>query len=310
MEEQDAPRGDYSISELRSMMTGEQPADKTSEADGAEDHTAEGTDAGDGEGTDQNRSNSEASDADADGKKDEGRPRGEDGKFKAKEGDNVQKRIDKAIKAQREAERERDELRAQLAKPGSQPAKETAQPAAEKNERPDPAKFETYDQYIEALQDWKYDERKRKDAAEAQAETQRRAEAQTLGEHNARVGKARETHSDYDDVLATVATLQISRELHQAIVSSEYGPEVAYRLAKDPDEAKRIAALPPLRQVAEFGRLEALVNKPAAKTADKKPLPKPAAKVGGGASAKSLALDDPDISMSTFKRLATAALRK
>jgi hypothetical protein len=307
MEQQDtaAPRGDYSLAELRSMVTGDEKPAAGSESEAAP--PAE-VDAGDGDG-DQNSSNSDASEADADGKTGEGKARGEDGKFRAKDGDNVQKRIDKAVKAQREAERERDELKQKLAS-GSQPAQETAKPAAQSTERPDPQKFETYDAYIEALTEWKSDQREARREQEKQKAVAQRAEQETLTAHNSRVETAREKHADYDEVLATVGKLQISRALHEAIVSSEHGPEVAYRLAKDPDEAKRIAALPPLRQVAEFGRLESLIEKPAAKPADKKPLPKPAANVGGGAGAKSLALDDPDISMSTFKRLASAALKR
>jgi hypothetical protein len=315
MAEQDAaPRGDYSISELRSMLTGETPAAEATAGDETTtEHSAE-SNAGDGEET---RTEPESETGETDTGSEEGKSpdRGEDGKFKAKDGDNVQKRIDKAVKAQREAERRATEAEAQLAaqQSGSQPAQKPAQqqPAAEAAKRPDPSKFETYDAYIEALQDWKYDQRKASDAQQAQQQAQQRADQETAAAHSKRVEAARAKHADYDDVLAANGNIPISRELHQAIVSSEHGPEVAYSLAKNPEEAKRIAALPPLRQIAEFGKLEAKFDKPViTETKTEKKLPKPAANVGGSTgAAKTPRLDDPDISMSTFKRIAGAQLR-
>src|SRR5690606_7729630 len=41
-----------------------------------------------------------------------------------------------------------------------------------------------------------------------------------------------------------------------AIKDSDYGPDIAYELAKNPSEAIRISGLTPLEQAREFGRLE------------------------------------------------------
>jgi hypothetical protein len=43
----------------------------------------------------------------------------------------------------------------------------------------------------------------------------------------------------------------------EAITESSVGPQVAYELGKNPAEAARIASLPPMRQIAEIGQLEA-----------------------------------------------------
>lgn len=309
-----AARGDHSIAELRTMLTGETPAAGAGDAN----HETPAA-AGAGETDDATRTAPDSDPEDGQQEqeqKTEARERGEDGKFKAKtDGDNVQKRIDKAVKAQREAERERDELRARLANPGSQPAKEQAQPAAKQEpaataKRPEAKDFETYDGYIEALQEWKLDQRDAQREQQRQQAERQQAERAIAEAHGGRVAKAREAHADYDEVLAGVSNLRISEQLHNAIVTSEHGPEIAYTLAKDPAEAKRIASLAPARQLVEFAKLELKLETPA--TDNKQPakaLPKPAAKVGGGTSAKQPNLNDPDISIGTFKRLASAALR-
>lgn len=250
--------------------------------------------------------------------------RGADGKFKAatpKEDDEpvpagVQKRIDKAVKAQRTAERERDEARAALANPGSQPAAgtppaKTAQPAAAAAEptRPKPVlkEFETYEAFNEDLVDWKLEQRH---AAAARTENDRKAaEAQNaVGRAwNERVEAVKTIHSDFDEVMEDAAELPISQAMHVAIQEADRGPEIAYHLAKHPEEAERIAKLSPIGAAREIGKLEASLPapassaKPAAKPAAK-PLPKPAQNVGGSHSPDVIDLNDPDLDMGTFKR--------
>jgi hypothetical protein len=337
----DAPnsvRGDYSIAELRGLMAGDPKPAAAGEANESKE-----TPAAEGEKPDARTApDSGTDDTQASG---DGKLRGTDGKFKAKSdgepgGDDtaagevpagVQKRIDKAVRAQRDAERRADEaerkLRDQGSRPGDgqTPGANNAQAAADAkpnaNAKPDVKDFQTYDAYIEALSDWKYEQRRADERVADQERSRKAAEKEILKQHASRVTKAKESLTDFDDVMAEAKDLPISRDMHNAIVTSDLGPELAYRLAKDPGEVKRIAALPPLRQVAEMGKIEAAIEaeaaaakakaeKPADKKPDRKPLPKPAANVGGsGGGAKEPKLEDPDIDMGTFKRIALAGLR-
>ncbi len=211
----------------------------------------------------------------------------------------VQKRIDKAVRAQRQAERERDEA---LARTGSQPATEKAQPAAATG-KPDAAKFETYEAYVEALTDWKIESR---DAARANAESARSGNRA----HDARVAavKADPEYADYDEVVKEAATMRISQVMHAAIRESDAGPKLAYYLAQHQDEAARIAGLSPTAGAMAMGALAAqLSTKAPVKTdapvaAAKPPLPRPAKAVGGGAAPHVVDLDDPKLPFDTFKR--------
>jgi hypothetical protein len=336
-------RGDYSIGELRGMLRGDEPKPAAGEPKDKETPAAGGEQPAAGTEPNSGTDGKQAGEAD-------GKPRGTDGKFKAKDenagepGDDkgekesgevpagVQKRIDKAVRAQRDAERRADEAErklteSQVSRPGDgkeKPEAKPAQSAGDKAEsaptrpKPEPAKFETYEAYIEDLTKWTIEQERAADQRSQSQRSRQDAEKETLRKHQERVAKAKAaTLKDFDEVMEGAKDLPITRDMHTAIVTSEQGPELAYHLAKHPDEVKRIAALPPIRQIAELGKIEAALEaaaRPAEKkppAAEKKPLPKPAAPMGGGSgSAKEQKIDDPDIDMGTFKRLARAHFKK
>jgi hypothetical protein len=249
------------------------------------------------------------------------RERGEDGKFKAADkaaeapaegaepGDtpNVQKRISKLVAEARQAQRERDELKAKLAT-GSQPENKAQPAAAAPTGKPDPKKFSTYEEYTEALALWTVESRLAR-------EDQTKQQAKAGETWKQRVAAATEAYPDYDEVMTGAASLPISQVMHEAIIDSELGPQLAYYLATNPDEAARIQALSPNAGAREMGKIEAKLaaakpaepSKPAAAAAAPakpaaKPLPKPAAPVGGSHAPSEVDLNDPDLSMETFSR--------
>jgi hypothetical protein len=75
------------------------------------------------------------------------------------------------------------------------------------------------------------------------------------------VAKGLEKYDDYLQVVvqgADTGKWRLTPVAAQTIVDSEeFGHEIAYHLAKNPDEAAAIAELPPHRQAAAIGRLEA-----------------------------------------------------
>jgi hypothetical protein len=110
---------------------------------------------------------------------------------------------------------------------------------------------------------------------------------------------------DYDDVIADASDMHISEVMHNAIREWARGPEIAYHLATHREEAARIAKLAPYpaaEALAEIkAALPALPSKEVpAKAAAAKPLPKPAAAIGGSHAPTQIDLDKAD--MRTFKR--------
>jgi hypothetical protein len=239
--------------------------------------------------------------------------RGADGKFVAKEAPDppgVAKRIGKALQAQREAEQERDELKAQLAKSGSQPAAvepappvAAAKPAATAT-KPDIKNFDSYEAYNEALVDFKLAEKAQTDAKAASDRKAADVAAQAGAKWNERVeeAKANPLMPDYEEVMAAAGTLPISQAMHVAILKSDRGPEIAYWLATNQDEAARIAQLEPLDAALALGEIKAGLKSPAPVKPAAKALPKPAAIVGGGHAPASVDLNDEKLPPEQFAR--------
>lgn len=200
---------------------------------------------------------------------------------------SAQERINEAVKAQRDAERraEAAERRAAEIEARQAPRPEQPRQPVDADPEPDPAEYqygETDPGYIKALGAWSgrqaYAEQRERDTRNATVE---RVE-QTWEQRQAAFAKDKP-----DFYQATTARdLPITPVMANAIKTSEDGPAVAYHLAQNPDEARRIANLPQLAQVREIGKLEAKLATPAAapgpKTLTDAPPPHPQARGQGG----------------------------
>jgi hypothetical protein len=201
--------------------------------------------------------------------------RDEKGRFKG-----VQPRIDELTRARREAEREAAYWKAVAAG--------TQSPAQAAPQRPDPANFEKYDDYIDALTDWKAEQAvaKRMEADSTRKATETRA--QTFAERQA---QARTTMPDYDEVVGGSDT-PIANHVGEAILESELGPQLAYHFAKNPDVLMRLNNMSPMAAAREIGRLEVTLSaKPAAAPVKKTSnTPAPAGTMGAQGRATTPAL--------------------
>jgi len=104
-------------------------------------------------------------------------------------------------------------------------------------------------------------------AAQEIARAEAAKEAQTKADALIQAGKSK--YEDFDEVVVQGAQANawpLSPELGALILESDHGADIAYALASNPEEAKRIAALPLAKQAAWFGRQEASLEtkKPAA----------------------------------------------
>ena len=213
-------------------------------------------------------------------------PRDEKGRFKG-----VQQRIDEITRARYEAEREAAywRQRAEQGQTQAQPNSPQGAPA-----KPSPDQFSDYSEYVEALADWKAEQKvhqalSARDAQFAQTAEQRaeQARVQAWAERQQAV---RETLPDYDEVVG-LSEIQIAPHVGQELLDSPHGPQIAYHLARNPDVADRLNRLPPRDVIREIARLEATLPapKPAAKPVSNAPAPiKP---IAGGATGVNAPLD-------------------
>ena len=163
----------------------------------------------------------------------------------------------------------------------------------EATDKPSRSQFVSDDDYIEALTDWKAD------SAVAKREQQQR-EAQMMAEQadvasqwDKRQQTAIESIKDYAEVIGA-SDIHIPTYVHQAMLESEQGPEIAYYLALHPEEAKRIAAMKPLaaiRRITDLERdlagldIDAAPKKPVSESPKKSRAPEPITPVRGIAAA-------------------------
>ncbi len=202
----------------------------------------------------------------------------------------IQRRIDKLFRQGKEWEARALAAEAELAKTQTPetpkpPTTESKAPA----EKPTPEKFESYEDYLEALTDWKVEQKALKLAEEQRANQAQTAHDQLVETWKGKLAKAPEKYADFAEV--TDQELPITAAMQAVMLDSEVGIDIAYYLGQNPEECERIATLSPLAQARAIGKIEAQFGKEVAPPTDNKPkpavatLPKPIRPVHTGATA-------------------------
>lgn len=149
--------------------------------------------------------------------------------------------------------------------------------AAELGPEPDPATFDSDAKYTAALAAWTVEKTfiaRQTKAHEANTATAR-ANAAEAGVNLFRE-RAMALTDLYPDIEAKVfkdQTLPMSQVMADTLMGSEKGPEVAYYLSANREEAQRIKEMQPLAAAAALGRLEAKLSLPKPRTETKAPPP-------------------------------------
>ncbi|MCP3709735.1 hypothetical protein M3I54_22590 [Paraburkholderia sp. CNPSo 3274] len=155
-----------------------------------------------------------------------------------------------------DARTEAEVLRAELAELREQMQAAQATPAPkEPDPKPERAQFVTEADYHEALTDWKVDQKLAERQQEEQQARMQAAQQQLADSWDRRGKAARETMPDYDDVVGK-SEIDLPNPIYMAIVESDYGHELAYYLAKNPDEARLLRGMSLTSAVRMLGKLE------------------------------------------------------
>jgi hypothetical protein len=153
-----------------------------------------------------------------------------------------------AAKAERRAFRE---ARAMLSQ-GQPQSQQASQPADDG--KPARAQFASDEAYVDALTDWKLEQRDNRAKAERQQEQHR-----TMAEKTERIYAEAEKLPGFDR--DTFDELPLTRPIVEALIDSDAPAKLMHYMAANPAEVERIAKLSPARQAAELGRLEASLPK-------------------------------------------------
>jgi hypothetical protein len=223
-----------------------------------------------------------------------------DGTPPVKKDDPVTKRFSQITRERDEAIRRENESREQLrvalealdrSTNGGLPTPKDAKTTPPAEEELVPPEFIDPDQYQRdmAVYTQKVAERAAKRAIET-TEANRQREATEKSQNEAkqahqtawiqRRAKAMERLPDYE-IVAENPEVTITPAMAMGITSSDHGPDVAYYLGSNPEEAARIAALSPQLQLIEMGMLIGKITAPKPPQVTKTPPPiKP--QVGSG----------------------------
>lgn len=186
--------------------------------------------------------------------------------------------------------RERAEYKAEAEFLRSQFQNQQKQAQSKTEGRPARDQFESDEDYVDALTDWKLDQ-KLSGVKEELAQHQNQSQVQSSWV--SKVNQARQDYPDYETVMEDAQDIPISKSTAEAMQSSDLGADIAYYLAKNPDEAMRINSLSPIAAAREIGRIESYVEyeKDQAKKkapVSKAPAPIKPVKSSSGSGSKSL----------------------
>lgn len=183
-------------------------------------------------------------------------------------------------------------------------------------DKPRAEQFETHEEFVEALTDWKFEQKEKLNAEKSKEAEAKSAYENQRKAHNERVAKFREENPDYDDAIEEFieehGDMQFSFGLQQAIMESEEGPALILELAKDPALLKRINGLSVTAAAREIGKLEARLAKTEDQPKEVKltKAPKPPTPIAGKSAPVRKSIFDEDLSFSEYVRMRRDSERK
>lgn len=182
--------------------------------------------------------------------------------------------------------------------------------------KPDPGSFDTHAEYVEALTDWKIDQKEKAKAVDQQKSKLLSERDALLKAHQERLKSFADKVADFGESIDNLDDVPVSAEFQEIILSSENGPALLYELAKNKDEALRISKLPTIAAARELGKIEAkIVAAQAAAETKSEPkkttsAPKPLDPVGKSTGAVAKSITDPEIPFSEYERIRREQIKR
>ena len=174
-------------------------------------------------------------------------------------------RIAELTAKQRQAERDADYWREQALAARPAPA-----PAPQANDgKPTSDQFDTYDDYVEALTDWKAENTVNARLAAQQQQSTIQTRVQNFEQRVA----AQFPDGEPEGLSALRRAPSLPEGVQEVILSSENGPKLADHLGNNPAELRRLSSLTPTMQAFELAKLEQRLAAPPRSTSAPAPSP-------------------------------------
>jgi hypothetical protein len=241
----------------------------------------------------------------------------EDSDTQEKEGEEVsnkpksngfKKRIDKLKRKEADALREVEYWKAKALQEKNQLEKEEPKASVQSDSKPTPDDFETQEEFIDALTDWKLNTALKQKDENSKKDSLRQKEIETAQKWQSNIEKFSQENNveDFGDFIEeNLDGISASETVERAILESDLGPNILYHLAENPDLAERISKLSDTQALMEIGVIKSQLSKPkqTKQTTKKKTnAPTPIASVrGGGVANKSLS--NPNLTQAEYEAL-------
>lgn len=216
----------------------------------------------------------------------------------------AEKRIKKLVTERNVFKDERDYWKQEaLKRKGPADEAETAPKAAQKTAastegKPSPDDFDTHADYVDALADWKV-EQKLKERDQREQETRVKTEYQKRTESfRSQVKTFQETHKDFAEVIEDIDDIPMSLTVQEILLDADNGPELMYEMAKNRKEYERICRMDAKSAAFAMGQLAVRIEK---QTEAKKPeakksnAPAPISPVGQSSASVAKSIYDPNV---------------
>lgn len=172
--------------------------------------------------------------------------------------------------------------------------------------KPVAERFATHEDYVEALADWKVDQKLSARDAKARESEVKAGFQKQLDSYHAKIPDFVKIKPDFAEVLKSVDDINLSLAVQNAIIKT--GPALAYELASDPEELERICTLNFEDAVMELGEIRARIRASSESPETPEPkttkAPKPISPVGAKSTASvAKSIHDPTISQKEYDAL-------
>ena len=160
--------------------------------------------------------------------------------------------------------------------------------AKEANGRPAVDSFDTYEEYIDALTDWKVDQKHKETTEKQKLDRAKQTYAEQLNTFQERVADYAAENDEFEDAIYNVDDVTMSPGLQESLLVSDFAPEVMFEIAKDRESYIALNKKNPIAIAREIGKIEARIalSKESDKTEEssskkvRKAAPKPISPIG------------------------------
>lgn len=133
--------------------------------------------------------------------------------------------------------------------------------AIDNSKKPKAENYDSHEEYVEALTDWKYEQREIQKSAKQKEDQIKSDYEKQVGSFQSKIAEFEKSAPDFKEVISDVDDVLMTPAVQEAILTSDLGPELIYELAKNRDEFERINSLSPFLAAREIGKFEAKLLK-------------------------------------------------